>query len=88
MVVAHAAGSLADAYNVDFIDVLPSGMNFVGGQFVTGYVPTSTNFGTSSTVRYDHFPLGATTMFTIDARLDSSYIDSVSMTNTGVVRWT
>lgn len=79
---------MADAFDVDFVDMLPAGMNFVSGSFVTGTVPSSINFGTSTMISYDSFPLGATSLFTIDARLDSSYLDSISITNTGLLLWT
>lgn len=88
IVLQHAAGSGADAFNVNFTDAVPTGLTFSPGTFsITGYAPTSSVNTPPFSATWDSFPLGSVATIKFSATLDSNVSPGQVITNTAYTNW-
>lgn len=97
IVVAHNADSRADAHNVDLSDVIPAGLTYVPGSLSNsaGVAPTTLtppgsggNPGNTFTATFLSLPLGQTSTFTYQVKLDADVIAGAAFVNTVTEKWT
>jgi len=97
IVVAHNADSRADANNVDFKDVIPAGITYVPGSLsnTAGVAPTTltppgsgSNPADTFTATFLSLPLGKTSTFTYQAKLDADVVAGAALVNTASETWT
>jgi LPXTG-site transpeptidase (sortase) family protein len=86
--IAHTPESSVDAYDVEFVDVIPYGLQYVDGSvFTSGLPPTSITYTPGSktlSAFWDVFPLGQNTVITFKA----TFLGPSPVTNTAFVEWT
>ncbi|HNO30140.1 MAG TPA: sortase [Anaerolineales bacterium] len=87
--ISHSSLSTADAFDVVVTDEIPAGLEFVDGSVViTGTAsssPPDYDPATQTlTLRWDEFPLGASSMITFDA----IFVGPAPVTNSASVEWT
>lgn len=95
LTVQHTGTSDATAFELALIDVVPTGMTYVGGSlaYVSGEAPTSLDDSSAPTLTasWDDtagFAVGATSQFQFQATLDDDVTPGQTITNNAVLTWT
>ncbi len=91
MVVSHASGSNADAFNAHLSDVIPAGMTYVADSLAsTGVsVPDSlTQSGGTISADWTNFLQGSTSTITFQVTLTGGVTPNQSIINTANITWT
>ncbi len=86
-----ANASAADAYDVNLIDLLPSGLTYVANSFANtaGTAPTSiSGSGSSPSATFSDLALGASSTFTFQATVDSSTGPYQTITDSATATYT
>jgi uncharacterized repeat protein (TIGR01451 family)/fimbrial isopeptide formation D2 family protein len=91
LVIRHAAGSDATAYDVQLTDVIPAGLTYVAGSLTNtaGVVPaTLTESSGTITATYNSLTTAQTSTLQYQARLAANVQPGQVITNTAQVVWT
>ncbi len=90
LVVAHAAGSTADAFNVNLDDIIPAGFTYVPGSLANTAGLAPTMFGISGgtiSATFDAFALGSTSTIRFQAILNATTSPAQAITNTASLNY-
>lgn len=89
LVLSHAPGSNADAFEVALSDVVPAGMTFLDILASEGTAPDTIAFaGGAVSAAWTSFPIGAASTLRFRATVDVGIAPGQAIVNTGTSRWT
>ncbi|MBP7228207.1 MAG: isopeptide-forming domain-containing fimbrial protein, partial [Longilinea sp.] len=92
IVVRNQAPSNSDSFNVNWQDIIPSGLTYVAGSLThtAGLSPTTLSDGGAPTLTatWDTFALNQTSTLTFQATINGTVIPGQTITNTATVTWT
>src|SRR5690606_21718767 len=91
VVISHAAGSTADAFDLALTDILPAGLAYESGSLAhSGGVAPATLTASGAVLRaaYDQLALGQSSTLTFRAKLASGTVPGQAVTNEAVLTYT